>query len=107
MESGVNIGELDTRVTVQECIISTGAVAQKRYEFRDHSQVWARLERNIDESVNQGNLDQRESVTATVYKIAGLTTRWRVVIDGAPYAITAIDPISRFSRLCNLSLTRV
>lgn len=106
MESALtNIGELDTRIIVQECVITTGAVAQKRYTFGNDRVVWAKLTRNIDESVVLGNLDQQSSVTATIYKIDGMTTRWRVLIDGVPYSITAIDPISRYSRLCRLTLT--
>lgn len=41
------------------------------------------------------------------YKVAALTTRWRVVLDGKTYAITAIDPISRVSPLCELTLNIV
>lgn len=107
MESRINIGELDTLVTLQECAISTGDVAQKRYTFTEHSKVWAKLERNIDEMVLSDNLSARETIRATIYKIAALTTRWRVVVDGISYTITAIDPISRFSRLCTLTLQRL
>ena len=107
MENKINIGDMDTLVTVQECVITTGSVAQKRYELRDHSRVWAKLERNVDESVQYGNLDQGESGRATIYKIAALTTRWRIVIGDESYAITGIDPISRYSPLCVLTLVRL
>ena len=46
-------------------------------------------------------------VSLTLYKFPGLTTRSLVLIDGTPYEVTAIDPISRASLLCTLTLTAI
>ena len=45
--------------------------------------------------------------TFQVYKVKPLTTRWRVVVEGRSYEITGIDPISRVSPLCHLTLHAV
>lgn len=104
MENRFNIGEMDTLVSLQSCEIGRGDKGQKTYSFTEHGKVWAKIERNINESVSNYNLEQGESLLATVYKVKGMTTRWRVVIAGIPYSIISIDPISRFSPLCTLSL---
>lgn len=104
MELVVNIGELDTLVTIQKCEIVQGAQGNKRMIFSDHSRVWAKVERNINQMVSNSNLEEDNSIELTCYKIPGLDRNWRVVIDDVPYEITAIDPISRVSPLNNLSL---
>ena len=107
MELRTNIGELDTLVTVQRCIIGKGDRGQKTYTFDEHSKVWAKVERSASEYVGHGNLDRGMTVTATMYKIAELTSRWRLIIGEDAYEITAIDMISRFSPLCQLTLSAV
>lgn len=107
MEIRENIGELDTLVTVQSCVISTGAHGQKMYDFTDHSKVWAKVDRTTDEIIGNQNLEEGQSLTVTMYKIKELTSRWRLVIGGKPYAITGTDPISRFSPLCRITLTAI
>lgn len=104
MELTVNIGELDTLVTVQKCVITRGPQGDKRMEYRDHSRVWAKVERNVNEMVVNDNLEESNAIELTVYKIPGLDRNWRVVVDGIPYSITGIDPISRISPLNVLSL---
>lgn len=107
MEIRENIGELDTLVTVQSCTVAVGDRGQKSYVFRDHSKVWAKVDRRTDELVDNGNLEDGQSLTVTMYKIQALTSRWRLIIGGKPYAITGTDPISRFSPLMHVSLTAI
>ena len=107
MENKVNIGELDTKVLLRSCEITYGSQGAKKYNFSDHSEVFARVDRNVSESVTNTNLEEGVDVTLTIYKVPALTTRWRVVLDGKAYAITGIDPISRVSPLCHLSLSLV
>lgn len=107
MQIRENIGELDTLVTVQYCEIGTGTHGQKTYTFKDHSRVWAKVDRRTDELVDNGNLEDGQSLTVTMYKIQGLTSRWRLIIGGRAYSITGTDPISRFSPLMNVSLTAI
>lgn len=104
MELTVNIGELDTLVTIQKGVIVRGPQGDKRLEYNDHSRVWAKVERNVNEMVTNDNLEESNSIELTVYKIPGLDRNWRVVVDGIPYDITGIDPISRVSPLNVLSL---
>ena len=104
MENSINIGELDTLVTIHKCVTMQGAQGNKKTEYIEHSRVWAKVERNINEMVNNANLEETNSIELTCYKIPDLSVRWRVVIDGIPYNITAIDPISRVSPLNILSL---
>ena len=104
MENKINIGELDTLVTMQKCVISQGAQGNKRLEYSDHSRVWAKVERNINQMVSNANLEEDNSIELTCYKIAELDRNWRVIIDGVPYEITAIDPVGRISPLNILTL---
>ena len=65
------------------------------------------MDRNVSESVTNTNLEQGVEVALTIYKVVALTTRWRVVVEGKTYEITGIDPISRISPLCILTLHAV
>lgn len=107
MEIKTNIGELDTMVEIQSVEIGRGAAGQKTYTPHTHSRVWAKIERLSDEVVGNHNLEDGQSLTATIYKVKGMTTRWRVVVAGKSYEITAIDSISRFSPLCQVTLTAI
>ena len=104
MENNINIGELDTLVTIQKCVITQGAHGNKKAEYFDYLKVWAKVERNVNEMVSNANLEEANSIELTCYKIPALTVRWRVIVDGVPYNITAIDPISRISPLNILTL---
>lgn len=107
MENRVNIGEMDTLVTILECTLGTGLQGNKKVEYGEHSKVWAKVERSINEMVGNGNLEDGEMIELTCYKIKELSVRWRVVVDGTLYEITAIDPISRISPLNILSLRAI
>lgn len=98
------IGDFDTLVTVRERIISTGNQAQKTYTWREHSRVWAKVVRNVSQMVDNGNLEDGRSLEVHIYKIAGLDSRWQVVVDGKPYEIRTVDMVSRISPVCVLSL---
>lgn len=104
MENNINIGELDTLVTLQKGVVTTGAQGNKRLEFSDHFRVWAKVERNINEMVANSNLEEGNVIELTCYKVKDLDRNWRVIVDGLPYEITAIDPVSRVSPLNILSL---
>ena len=104
MPAVVNIGELDTLVTIQECIITSGTQGNKSYSFADFRQVYANVDRRVDERLSIGNLEEGDYITLAIYKIPQLTTRWRVKLEGRSYEITSIDPIDRLSPICNLSL---
>ena len=107
MENRINIGELDTKVLLRSCVITYGAQGAKKYTFQDYAEVFAKVDRNVSESVTNTNLEQGVDITLTIYKVAALTTRWRVVVAGKAYEVTGIDPISRVSPLCHLTLHAV
>ena len=107
MENRFNIGQMDTLVLLRSCVITYGAQGAKKYTFQDYDRVYAKVDRNVSESVTNTNLEQGVDITLTIYKVAALTTRWRVVLDGKAYEITGIDPISRVSPVCHLSLSIV
>lgn len=95
---------MDTLVTLQKCVITSGSRSETVTTYQDFAEVWAQVERNIDEYVGNDNLEQNESYTLTIYKVSELTTRWRVVIGSSTYEIRAIDPIDRMSPFCNLTV---
>lgn len=102
-----DIGGMDTLVTMQSCEISRGSQGQKVYNFTDHSKVFAKVVEVTDENIGNSNLAADATLQITVYKIPDLTTRWRVIVREKPYAISAIDQISRTSPVCNLTLNSI
>ena len=99
-----NIGEFDTLVTVRRKVILRGDRSQKTYVWEDHSKVWAKIVENVSEMIDNGNLEDGRSIECHIYKIPGLDTRWRVVVDGVPCDIRSIDMGGRLSPVCVLSL---
>ena len=107
MENRINIGELDTKVTLLQCVISYNTQSAKKYTFTEHSKVFAKVERSVSENVTNTNLEEGQEISLTIYKVSCLTTRWRVVVGGRTYSVSGIDPISRVSPLCIVSLHAV
>jgi len=107
MENKINIGEMDTRVEIIRATQGTGSQGEKTWTLESYGRVWAKVERDVVESVESMNLESGHNVRCTIYKIAALTSRWRVRIDGDIYEIESIDPISRVSPLCTLTLTAI
>ena len=104
MENRINIGELDTLVTLRKVAVSDGSQGAKKFTFTDYADVYAKVERNVSELVSDTNLEEGQYIRLTIYKVASLTTRWQVAVAGRSYEITAIDPVSRVSPVCVLSL---
>ena len=50
MENKINIGELDSLITVYSVAITTGQRGEKIYTPTEHSRVFAKLEQSMDES---------------------------------------------------------
>lgn len=103
MENQINIGSLDTKITVQSVTQTLGDRGQKKVIIANHSEVFANIERRNNEMIDDGNLESQDVVEVTMYKIPSLTTRWRLLIADVPYEITAIDPITRFSPFCTVT----
>ena len=66
--------------------------------------MYAKVDRSVSELVSNTNLEEGQYIQLTIYKIPELTTRWQVIVDGISYEITGIDPISRVSPLCELTI---
>lgn len=107
MSNDINMGDFDTLVKVQSCIITTGSQGQKKYTFTDHSEVWAKVDANAQEMSSNGNWEENQSITITCYKIPSLTTRWRIIVNGTPYEIISIDTIERISPYCIINLKAI
>lgn len=99
MDSYINIGDLDTLITVQSVTQTLGDKGQKKVVVAKYADVYAKLDRRINESVEDGNLEAGEVIDVAMYKIPELTTRWRLLISDVSYEIISIDPISRLSSL--------
>lgn len=102
-EHRINIGELDTLITLVEVTQTIGTQGQKQRTESDYAEVFAYIEPLTDEMVSDDNLEARTSLSVTIYKVPRLNTRWLLRIDGVPYEIRSIDPISRWSTLCTLT----
>lgn len=101
------IGGMDTLVEIQAGAAAKGSQGQKSFVFTHHSDVYARVDRNTEEAVSNGNLEEGHTLRLTVYKIPALTTRWRVLVDGKPYEIVSVDPVSRISPVCILTVNAI
>lgn len=99
-ENRINIGEFDTQVALYSVTQSRGTQGQKTITRTLNGTVWAKVETLTDEFVSDDNLEARTTVSVSTYKIQGLNTRWELEINGVPYEIRGIDPISRWSPLC-------
>ena len=104
MENRINIGELDTLVTLFAPTASFGSEGEKRSTYTAHSSVFAKVDRDTVDQLAYDNYDGRDNVSLTIYKVNGLTTRWQVGISDKRYEILSIDQVSRVSPLCILSL---
>ena len=104
METTIRIGELDTQVELQKMGQKIGSQGQKSWAIISRAIVWAKVERNVNEAIGDENLEANASLTVTIYKVSDLSTRWRVVVEGKTYEVRSIDPISRASLFCTLSL---
>ena len=104
MENKLNIGEMDTLIQLVPMTQSTGAEGEKVWTAGTPRNVFAKLESSIDETIGDSNLEADHVVVATIYKVPDLNTRWRVIANGQTFEIRSIDPISRVSPLCQLTL---
>ena len=104
MENKLNIGEMDTLIQLVPMTQSCGSQGEKIWTAGDPVSVFAKLEMTVDESIGDTNLEADRVVVATIYKHPGLNTRWRVQAQGQTFEIRSIDPISRVSPLCQLTL---
>ena len=67
MANEVNIGNLDTLVMLRSVTKGRSADGSKTTVFEDFRQVYAQVERRVDEQVNTGNLEQGDFVQLTIY----------------------------------------
>lgn len=104
MEIKLNIGEMDTLVQLVPMTQSKGTQGEKIWTPGTPRSVFAKLEASVDETIGDGNLGADRVVVATIYKVPDLTTRWRVVASGQTFEIRSVDPISRVSPICQLTL---
>lgn len=107
MENRINIGELDTLVGVYSCTIVQGSQGDQSYTLTHHSDVFAKVSRDFNEAIGDGNYNEEQTVTLTIYKISGMTTRWQIEISDKMYEIRSINPISRISPLAELTLHNI
>ena len=107
MENRINIGELDTLVTLYAPQASLGSEGEKQATFTAHSEVYAKVDREIADQLDFDNFDGRENVSMTIYKVPGMTTRWEVGISGKRYEILSIDTVSRVSPVCVVSIQSI
>lgn len=104
MENGrYNPGELDTRITVLSVAQTRGTEGQKTKAQQTYGDVFAKVTPVTDDFVSDGNYEALTTVSVLLYKIPTMTTRWRLLIGGVVYEITAIDPISRWSPFCSVT----
>lgn len=102
-----DIGQMDTLVTLQSCVIGKGTQGQQTYTWSTFRKVWAKVERNTSEMVDDYNLEQRSAFYLTIHKVPTLTSRWRVLIAGKTYEVTGIEDDDRLSPLMTISVQSI
>lgn len=107
MENKINIGELDTLVTLFAPTAGIGSEGEKYSTYTAHSKVFAKVDRDTVDSLAYDNFDGRDSVSLSIYKVRNMNTRWQVGIEGKRYEILSIDQVSRVSPICTLSLQSI
>ena len=107
MENRYNIGQLDTLVTLYAPQASLGSEGEKASTYTAHSDVYAKVDRDVADQLAFDNYDGRESVSLTIYKVREMNTRWQVGISGKRYEILSIDTVSRVSPLCVVSIQSI
>lgn len=107
MENRINIGELDTKVTLYSPTVSLGSEGEKSATFSVHSRVFAKVDRTVTDQLAFDNYDGRDNASIVIYKVKGMNTRWQVGIEGKTYEILSIDSISRVSPLCEVSIQSI
>ena len=107
MENRINIGELDTLVTLFSPSASQGSEGEKKSSYTKHSDVFARIDRTTSDQLAFDNYDGRDVAVLSIYKVAAMTTRWQVGIQGRRYEILSIDPITRYSPLCEVNVQSI
>jgi len=107
MENRINIGELDTLVTLLAPSASLGSEGEKKFTYTPYSRVFAKVDRDTTDTLAYDNFDGRDNVSLTIYKVKAMNTRWQVSIEGKTYEILSIDQVSRVSPLCILSLQSI
>lgn len=107
MMNNAEIGNMDTLVTLQSCTITRNDQGAKVKTYATYGKVWAKIDHSVDEQVSYGNLEAGNVIYLTIYKVKGLDTRWRVLIDGIAWGITAIDSLERLSPIYRLTLTAI
>lgn len=98
------IGQMDTLVELRSCVITSGAQGEVVYNFTSFRRVWAKVQRDVSEMVDDYNLEGSRSYLLTIYKVPTLTTCWRVIMASQEYEITNIVDDERLSPLMTLSI---
>ena len=104
MENMYNIGELDTLVTLYAPTATRGSEGEKKSTYSVHSQVYAKVDREITDQLAFDNYDGEDNAAITIYKVPGMNTRWQVGISGKLYEVLSIDTVSRVSPVCVVSI---
>lgn len=107
MENRINIGELDTLVTLFAPTPSIGTQGEKIATHTAFRDVFARMDEMFEDVVQYSNLEDEDTKTIVIYKVSQMNVRWRVQISSQQYEITSIDNISRVSPLCRLTLRAI
>lgn len=107
MENLINIGELDTLVTLFAPTAGIGGEGEKYSTYTVHSEVFAKVDRTVTDQLAFDNFDGRDAASLVIYKVRGMTTRWQVGIGDKIYEILSIDSISRVSPLCEVSVQSI
>lgn len=103
----INIGDFDTKVTFQEPTVTRGDQGERIQTWEDVVSPFVKVDRTVAENITDDNLESGRTLTLSCYKVAGMNTRWRVLIDGDPFGIANIEDQGRMSPFVILTLRAI
>lgn len=93
----VNIGTFDEVVYLYTCETSKDARGAKVESYQCAGQRLARVDLSSSETDADYNVFSERSITVTMYKVCGISTRWRLGWRGHYYNIQSVQPVDRMS----------
>ena len=97
MTPNVNIGEFEEIVSLYYCNTTKDQRGAKVEEYIFCGRHMAKVEIGTAESDADFNVYSERTITLTLYKVAPVSTRWRVGWHDRMYNIRSIDPGDRIS----------
>lgn len=97
MPAEINIGSFDEVVELLRCETTKDERGAKVETYTLASHRLAHVDLSSSETDADYNVYSERSITVTMYKVKGISTRWRLRWRGRQYNIQSVQPVDRMS----------